>query len=66
MNKQTPKSLEAMKLFRSVAKDKVVEQKKQENKTKKNRRSITYLMYLICLFFSYVPQRLGWMILCVF
>lgn len=35
MNKQTPKSLKAMKPFRSVAKDKMVEQKKHENKTKK-------------------------------
>lgn len=35
MNKGTPKSLEAMKPFRSVAKDKVVEGKKRENKTKK-------------------------------
>lgn len=42
MNKRTPKSLEAIKRFRSVAKDQVVEQKKRENKTKrKKRRSIT-------------------------
>lgn len=41
MNKRTPKLLEAMKPFRSVAKDKVAEQKKRENETKKKRCSIT-------------------------
>lgn len=43
MNKRTPKSLEAMKPFRSVAKDKVVEQKKHENKTKKKKGVVLHV-----------------------
>lgn len=43
----------------------MLEQKKRE-KSRKEAQYYMYPMYLICLFFSYVPQKLGRMIFCVF